>query len=435
MSSPQTSDDRLQPTCPVVEGQQYDLHSYEVSANPYPWLTLAREQVPVFYLPGDDVWCVTRYDDIDAILTDTVAFSSRQAQKYKDPGHPMMQAAFPPDGRFLGHGLVNADPPRHGEMRQVLRVEFLPKVISRLEGKVRGICAELIGTFRERGECDFLADFSARLPARVIAALIGAPPEKAAELSSWASENFHFTAGTPDLAPAKEEEVIAHARSYHAWLCEHVDSRIRAPQDDFTSAIVQAKDANGRPALTVQEARSHVSGMVTAGIDTTKVFLPLMLRGLLERPELWDRLCSEPALIPAAVEECLRLVAPVRGTRRTLTVPVRVGNVDLPAGATVFLVYPSGNRDPAIFSQPDDLVLDRPHLRRHLSFGRGPHVCLGAPLARLEAQVVLETLIKELPGLRLRPGQSYEWIPNVAVPSLKSLFLEWDPRSDCSSGI
>jgi cytochrome P450 len=418
---------RAKPECPVIHGQPYDLHAYEMAADPYPWLAAARREVPVFYLPQDDVWCVTRHEDIETILTDCVTFSSREAQKYKDPSHPMMQAAFP-GGEFLGHGLVNADPPRHGEMRRVLRPQFLPRVISKLDHKVRAICAELLGPLIPRGEFDFLADFSAKLPARVIAILIGAPVEQAAELSRWASENFHFTAGTPLLPAEKEKEVLAHARTYYAWLCEHVDSRIRAPQDDFTSVIVHATDASGQPALTVEEARAHVSGMVTAGIDTTKVFLPQMLRELLGRPHLWDLLCREPTRIPAAVEECLRLVTPVRGNRRTLKRAARLGDVDLPAGATVFLIYPSGNRDPAVFPQPDDLVLDRPNLRRHLSFGHGPHACLGAPLARLEAQVVLEMLTEELPGLRLQPGQAYEWIPNVAVPSLKSLFLEWDAR-------
>jgi cytochrome P450 len=169
-----------------------------------------------------------------------------------------------------------------------------------------------------------------------------------------------------------------------------------------------------------------LSAMMSAGIETTAVFIPLVLRRLLVEHALRSRVEDDRTLLPKVVEEGLRLYPPARGVRRTATRDTVVGGVPIPAGADVFVYYASANFDDEVFGDPSKFDIDRPNIDRHFSFGRGTHFCIGAPLARLEIRIALETLFDRLPGLRLATDEPIQWIPHMTLPRPARLGLAWD---------
>jgi cytochrome P450 len=204
-----------------------------------------------------------------------------------------------------------------------------------------------------------------------------------------------------------------------------VADRAQEPHDDFTSDLLLARDGDV-PALTLPEVTTIVYGLLMAGHETTTCLLGNAFSQLLTRRHAWEAICQDAALIPNAIEEVLRLDSSVITWRRKTTQAVDIGGVSVPANANVLLLLGAANRDPAVFDNPDCFDMHRTNAKEHLSFGHGPHFCLGAPLGRLEARVVLEELSARLPQLRLVPGQTYRFQPNTSFRGPLSLLVEWD---------
>jgi len=172
-----------------------------------------------------------------------------------------------------------------------------------------------------------------------------------------------------------------------------------------------------------------MSGMLAAHETTTNATANAF-RVLLEHRRAWEQLCQDPSLIPRAVEECLRYAGSVVAWRRSATKDVTVGGVDIPAGARLLIVTASANRDEAVFDQPDTFDINRTNARRHLTFGLGPHVCMGATLARVEMRIFLETLATRLPHMRLVPAQRFTYLPNTSFRGPRHVLVEWDPAAN-----
>jgi cytochrome P450 len=206
---------------------------------------------------------------------------------------------------------------------------------------------------------------------------------------------------------------------------ELVARRAQDPRDDFTSDLILARDG-AMPALNSQEVTTIVYGLLLAGHETATSLLANAFRRLLTVPDAWKKICSNSSLIPNAVEEVLRLDSSVIAWRRKTTQEVEIGGVPVPADANLLLLLGSANRDPAVFENPDRFDIHRTNAKDHLSFGHGVHFCLGAPLGRLEARVVIEELSERLPGLRLVPEQTLTFQPNTSFRGPLSLFVEWD---------
>jgi cytochrome P450 len=204
-----------------------------------------------------------------------------------------------------------------------------------------------------------------------------------------------------------------------------VASRAAHPRDDFTSALLLARDGDV-PALSHQEVTTIVYGLLFAGHETTTSLMGNATRRLLTDRHAWEEMCRDPARIPNAIEEVLRFDSSVIAWRRQTTQAVAIGGVPVPAHANVLLLLGSANRDPAAFEHPDRFDIHRWNAKEHLSFGYGAHFCLGAPLGRLEARVVLEELRARLPSLRLVPGQTLRFQPNTSFRGPLSLLVEWD---------
>jgi cytochrome P450 len=231
-----------------------------------------------------------------------------------------------------------------------------------------------------------------------------------------------FMFGRPGEA---EQTEIAQGMATFWRYCEALAEDRRAQRrDDFTSDLVHTPDQSGQP-LTQQEVSTILFGLLLAGHETTTNILGNGLRRLLEQRDSWAAICADPALIPGAVEEILRFDSSVIHWRRRTTRPASLGGIDLPAEANVLVAIGAANRDPTVFADPERFDIRRPNAAAHLSFGYGPHLCLGAPLARLETRVVLEELSAALPALRLVPGQIFEFMPIIGFRGPRAVHVEW----------
>jgi cytochrome P450 len=411
------------PTCPVVHGRAFDPLDPEQAGNPYPWLHAAQAEVPVFYLLELDLWCVTRYEDVLEVLRDTQTFSSRNVIRITQLS-PEVADAFP-DGYPNHNGLACLDPPKHDRIRKLAQRAFTPKMIASRKPEVRELCDALVDAFVGDGRCDFVPQFSNRLPIQAITRIVGAPDERTGDFVTFAEDTMAMSASAPPLEPEERKVRSLRSVAFTDWLRGFIADRRSSPQDDLASALIHARTDDGESALSNAEVMSLIASILNAGTATTANFLPLMVRELLRHPEQWSAVKEDRSLVPKAVEEALRLVTPIRGVRRTATRDATVGGVTIPKGADLYLHYGSPQRDAEVFQDPDTFDIEREDLKRHFAFGRWTHMCLGAPLARLEAQVTLECLIDRMPNVRLVEPQREQWIPNLLTPVFATLLLEW----------
>src|SRR5262245_30107979 len=292
-----------------------------------------------------------------------------------------------------------------------------------MEAIVRGLTGRFLQERLSGGRADLVRDLAWDLPALVIFRVLGVPDEDVPRVKAGAESRLLLMWGRPT-----EDEQARLARGMAAfWRYAEalVASRAEQPRDDFTSDLLRARDGD-LPALNHQEVTQIVYELLFAGHETTTGMIANALRQLLTARHAWEEICGDPALIPNAVEEVLRLDSSVIAWRRQTTRPVEIGGVPVPGGANLLLLLGSANRDPAAFEDPDRFDIHRRNAKEHLSFGQGAHYCLGAPLARLEARVLLEELSARLPGLRLVPGQTLRFQPNTTFRGPLALLVEWD---------
>jgi cytochrome P450 len=401
--------------CPVVHGRPFALLDPELAGDPWPWLDRALEECPVFYMPDVGQWCVTRYEDVLTVLRDTETFSSRNVI----PTAHLAEDLAPEFGGAVGdRPLVTLDPPQHTRLRKPAQRAFTPKMIAARTDRVRAICDELIDAFAANGRCDLVTQLADHLPVRAIVDLVGAPQERSAQFFQWAIDRVTLLRGAPALSLDDRAALAARAESFTAWLVDFVERRRAAPEDDLTSALLAAE-------LSTHDVVSLLSTILSAGSSTTTNFIPVAVRELLRHPQVLAEVRDDRSLVDNVVEEALRLRNSVRGVNRLVTRDTVLGGIELSAGAELYVHYGAPQRDPRVFSDPDRFDIHRPELRRHFAFGRWTHMCLGAPLARLETKVVIEQLLDRLPGVRLVAGQREEWEPHVLTPRLKHLRIEW----------
>jgi hypothetical protein len=259
----------------------------------------------------------------------------------------------------------------------------------------------------------------------VLFRILGVPDDEVPRVKEGSWSRILFTYGQP---PESEQVRAAEGLAAFWRFAESlVRDRIDKPRQDFVSDLVNAKDSEGK-GLAVEQAATVVLNLLFAGHETTTGLLGNTFRRLLADRDSWEAICRDPKLIPGAIEEVLRLDTSVIAWRRRTTQEVDIGGVQIPSGAKLLLLLGAANRDPSVFPDPDRLDIRRPNSRENLSFGIGPHLCLGAPLARLQGKVVLEEVSARLPDLRLVPGVKLEFAPNVSFRGPLSLPVEWGPE-------
>ena len=413
------------PRCPFANGRPYDPLTVAAAEDPQPWLAAARSSAPVFHHEPLDLYVVTRHADILAVLRDPATFSSRYANKFKPMDSPALRAAFPHGHPGL-RAMTLTDPPAHSRIRRLANVALTPAAVARTEPAMRRRCARLVDGFAGDGEADLMARYSAPMTVLMITDLAGLPDSLDLDLHQWARDYFALTLGAPALTDAAERAVAERAVRMTAFLTDFVEERRATPRDDLISALLAARTPEGDAALTTAEVIAVLNSLLVAGVETTSVFLPMLLRELLRHPEQWAAVRADPALLPAAVEEGLRHQSTARGVRRTATRDTEIAGVPIPAGKDVFLTYASANYDEAVFEEPGRFDIHRARPDRHLSFGKGIHYCIGAPLARLQSVVAVRTVLDRLPGLRL-VEREIEWLPHMTLPRPARVRFAWDP--------
>ena len=384
-----------------------------------------REESPVHLQPGLDgetpIWFVTRYDDVVTVLTDNERFVvDAKLALTEDELRAMDEASSLPNDDRVNTNLLTMDGEDHRRVRQLVAKAFTPRMVERMRPRIEEIADDLVDRVAPDGQMELVDDFAFPLPIIVIAELLGIPAEDRDRFRVW-SNSFLL----PPLTDELREQFLRHTDEFVAYLDVLFAERRAEPSDDLVSALVLAEEHGDR--LSENELYSMAVLLIVAGHETTVSLITNAVLALLGQPDELERLQADPSLMRNAVEELLRYDSPVERTiARWVTEDTQLGGQPIARGELVIAVVGSANRDDAQFPDADVLDLGRT-ANRHVGFGRGPHFCLGAPLARLETEIALETLLRRLPNLRLAiaEGDLY-WRPIPLFRSLASLPVAWD---------
>jgi cytochrome P450 len=389
--------------------------------DPYRVFAAARPEGRVFHSESLGYWLVTRYEDVKAVLHDTERFSADVATAPLMPPGERAVKKLQAAGFCPVRTLTDNDPPGHGRVRRLVNRAFTPKRVQWLEPHIRRLATEHIDRLGVpdggTAEVDLVAGLTYPLPALVIFLLIGVPESYLRAVKDGSTHRVTLICGRPS---DDDQERAAEGMGDFWQLCRSIiEDRMETPRDDFPSALIAAREGD-HAALTLEELTTLAFGQLFAGHETTTGHLTNAVRHILGRPGTWERLRADPGRIPAVVEEALRIDPPVINWRRRAKVDVRLGDVDVPAGAKLLLLLGSANHDAAVFDDPETFDPDRPNAREHLAFGFGEHTCLGASLARLESRVVLEELLGRFPAASL-PAQELDYLPNILFRAPRGL--------------
>ncbi|RSN53041.1 cytochrome P450 [Amycolatopsis sp. WAC 04182] len=359
---------------------------------------------------GLDVWIVTGYAEARAILADS--------RVGKDPA--AIRRLFERDGfesaadnavRALGGHMLNTDPPDHTRLRKLVNQAFTSRTVSRLRPRIEQITAELLDGIGDAERADLLPAFAVPLPIRVICELLGVHAGDQPAFATWSNTMVAWS--TP-------EELQAAAAKMHAYLVDLIEEKRAEPADDLLSGLIHASDEGD--SLSAGELLAMAFLLLVAGFETTVNLIANSVFALLREPDQLAALRADPALLPGAIEEFLRYdgaihLATIRFTRE----PVPVGDVEIPAGEFVLVSLLGANRDPGRFEDPDRLDVTR-SATGHLAFGHGIHYCVGAPLARLEAEIAVRGLLERFPALSLdAEPETLRWRESTLVHGLETL--------------
>ncbi len=395
--------------------------------NPYPILAQLRSQTPAFFSHELGYWVVTRYEDVRRIFRSTAAFSAVNSIQPLTPPCPAAQARMQEVGFQPGSFIVNEDAPEGPARRRKLAPSFTQQRLERLEPKIRELVTSYIDRFVQRGEADLVEELTWEIPAFVAFALMGVPDEEVFVVKAFTGSMLLFLWGRP----TEDEQIrmVDNLAAFDKYTREHVRRLMAEPGDDVMSDVIRAHQED--PELFDEEYLYRTMlNLLFASHETTTNATSNMFQTLLADQELWRQLCADPALAPNAVEESLRFCSSVIAWRRRSIAEFAVGGVTIPADSNVLLLTSSANHDPGVFAEPERFDIGRDNVSRHLSFGFGSHLCLGAPLARLEMRVFLEEMTRRLPHAELVPGQEFDYPPNVSFRGPTSLLARWDPAAN-----
>lgn len=387
--------------------------------NPYPIYSLLRSVRPVLQIPLEDFdgpgsWLLTRYEDVHSVLRDA-RFS---ADRLRAPVVRENLDRLPPFLRQTGEGLrtmLVMDPPDHTRVRKLVNKAFTPRRMEKLREHVQSIVNDCLDEMALKGRCDLIHDLAEPVPAIVIAELLGVPSEDHRKFREWSSALIAGIGAADEVEVQRAAE--ASGEKIFAYLRETIRARRERPRDDLISAMIQAQEE--QEVLTDLELLATSNLLLLAGHETTTNLIGNGMLALLREPDQLERLRRDPGLMPSAIEELLRFDAPVQATVRVATEDIELGGQTIPTGALVILSIGAANHDPAIFDQPDRLELSRSP-NPHLSFGFGVHFCMGASLARLEAEVALGSLLSRFQKITLEEDAP-EYRPNPILRGMRKL--------------
>lgn len=380
----------------------------EFRADPYPRYRALRETAPVYFSPVLRGWILTRHADIARVLQDArFGVDRRQSKMFQKLD--LFGALSPEFGAAVYTSLLMQDPPNHTRLRRLVNKAFTPRVVEQQRDAIQQVVDGLLDRVRSRGEMRLIADLAYPLPVTVIATMLGVPAKDQARFKEWSD------ALTVLLDPLQSEGGMEPAERAYAELSVYMREifalRRQQPRDDLISSLVNVEEQGQR--LTEPELMSLVMLILGAGHETTTNLIGNAVLALLRHPDQRRRLQDDPGLIRSAVEEFLRFDSPVQLTDRVAKEDLEIDGCQVQKGDLVGLILGAANRDPARFEDPDRLDVGRED-NDHIAFGHGVHFCLGAQLARVEAQVAIQSLLSAFPDVR-GPLNDVAWKRSIVL--------------------
>lgn len=383
-------------TAPAAEREIdiLDPRLYDDPWETYRWL---RENAPVYYDAKNDLYVVSRHEDVSAISRHPERYSAAEGVR---PDVPAVMS------------IISMDDPEHTRQRRIISKGFTPRKVRELSDHMREVCNQVIDEIADRGEIDFVEDFAIHLPLIIIAELMGLDPEQRMKLYRWSDDMMAGDGHTDPEDPVTINAGIAFGE-YVAECTQIIEERRTAPTDDIISILTGAydageldwdeavkADADAAADLSDDELLMFLVLIVVAGNETTRNAISGGLQAFSRFPDQKQKLLDDPSLIDLAVDEIVRYVAPVLSFHRTVTEAHTYKGVDFEPGDRILMLYQSANRDESVFDAPDEFRIDRSP-NPHLGFGIGTHYCMGANLAKAELRVVFEELFKRLPDIQV----------------------------------
>ena len=395
----------------LQSGVVFNPLSPRTAQDPYPTYATLREKDPVHRSRLMNAWLFSRHGDIDMILRDHQRFGN---DPRKGTLNRRQRKSLPAEEDFT---MLFLDPPDHKRLRALVNKAFTPKAVNALETHIRSLLRGLLDDIDDPAGFDLMQAVAQPLPVIVIAEMLGVPPEERARFKVWSD---HRARVLEPMIDAREREVAEAAnRSLNDYFMPIIKERRQAPKDDIVSALAQAEEEGDR--LTEREMLNMLRLLLIAGNETTTNLIGNGVLALLRHPDQLQRLRDDPSLIPSAVDELLRFDSPVQTDFRRVLEDCEVNGFPLKKRDNIVVLLGAANRDPDVFDRPDKLDVGRGD-RSHLSFGRGIHHCLGAPLARLEGRIVLEMLLERFSQISLR-SERPRFRNSVVLRGLESLPL------------
>mgnify|MGYP001814814304 CR=1 FL=1 len=410
--------------------EDYNFFDEKTLECPFEFYKLAQEQEPIYHVPDTNTYIVTRYADVRAMLKDTETFSSNFNHLLTGPDEPPEVKALFEGATLPVDTLLTLDPPRHRVYRSLVNKVFSAKRVEAMHDYIVQIVDELIDDIIDKGECEFIAEFASPLPLLVIMDQLGIDRSMVVKAKEWSDA---LAARLGQMSDAEEQMYNARMfMEFHDFILGVIADRRAQPRDDMISDLVNIEIDDGRK-LNNAEVMSITQQFMVAGNETTTSSLAGGLVSLIQNPQQFEAVLSDPQKLENMVEEVLRTESPSAGLWRVVTRDVEFNGVELPKDSLVMLRYHAANRDEAVFDEPGQFDICRANADDHLAFGQGVHFCPGAMLARKEMNVAFERLFARLTNFQLAPGKNdlTHW-PNMMLRGLKCLHITFEPRQNGS---
>ncbi|MBA4496505.1 cytochrome P450 [Paenactinomyces guangxiensis] len=392
---------------------EINLFSSEFKENAYQIYKQLRLNDPVHRITmpsGHHGWLITRYQDALAVLKDDrIIKNPRKVLNTDKPNRVLAESDL------LTNHMLSSDPPDHTRLRSLVQKAFTPRMVEGLRGRIEEIAHTLLNDVQDKGKMNVIDDFAFPLPIIVICEMLGIPAEDRDKFREWSNAIISAT-----NQPDKMRQIQPQVQEFIDYLHDLITKRRQTPRDDLVSRLVHAESEGDQ--LTEKELFAMIFLLIIAGHETTVNLIGNGILALLEHPAQMEKLKQQPELIHSAVEEMLRYYSPVEiATNRWASEDIFLGGKKIPKGDMVLVMLGSANRDPEQFANPDQLDITREN-NRHIAFGLGIHYCLGAPLARLEGEIAIQTLLARMPDIQLAVNPAtLKWRPTFLMRGLEEL--------------
>lgn len=394
--------------------EEYNLQGLDIYANPYPLYHRLQSRFPVHLDSQFGCWVVTSYNDVASALANRNLSSERALQGpiLQDKEWRKLHTLF----AHVSNLMFFADPPRHTRIRALMNKAFSGRMVEKWRPHIQKIVDHQLDSVQDEGHMDVIQVIAYPLPALVIAEMIGFPAHELGKLKKWSDDLANFLGNSPTLEVCTK--LMLSIQEFMAYFRPIVESHKANPQDNVVDALIRAEDHG---VLSEDEILINCVGLFAGGHETTTNLIGNGLLALLQHPEEMQKLRDNPNLVAHAIEELLRYDGSVQFTGRIAEQTTEIGGKKIYKGQHVMLMLGAANRDLQQFHEPDRLNINRRD-NRHLAFGHNVHYCIGAGIARIEAQIVFETILRRLPNIQL-DSKPLEWQENFSMHGLKALHV------------